>query len=74
MAQNSVDDIVMCVSLFTSVTKNIWYVPREQLINVMSDYKFLDTFCVPRHFGQFWTAFLVSTGLRIGQDLGYVQI
>ena len=71
---NSVNDIALCVSLFTSVTVREHLACREQFINVMSNDKYLVNFWTSKHLDIFWTTFFVSIGLRIGQDLRNVRI
>ena len=74
MEHNSVNDIALCVSLCTSVTVREHLARTKQFINAMNDDKYLYNIWTPKHFGRFWTTFLVSSGHRIEQDLRNVRI
>ena len=71
---NSVADIAMCVSLRPSVTVRDRLARREQFINIICNDKYLDICWTPKHFGLFWTAFLISIELRIIHNLINVRI
>ena len=68
------NDIALCVSVWTSVTVREHLAFREQLINVTSNDKDLDNFRTPRCFGHFLDNIFVRIGLRIGEDLRNVRI
>ena len=47
------DDIAICVSLCALLINREHLTCNRQLINVMSNEKYLDNFGTPKHFGQF---------------------
>ena len=71
---NSMNDIALCISLWTSVTVGEHLAFRKQLINVTSNDKYLDNFGTPKCFGHFWTTFLVSIRPWIRHDVRNVRI
>ena len=68
------NDIALSVSVCTSVTVREDLACREQFINVTSNDEYLDNFGREKNLDIFWTTFLSSIGLRIGQDLRKVRI
>ena len=74
MGHKSVNDIAMCIFLYTPVTVREHLICREHFLSAMSYRKYLDHFWVQNIFGYFWTTFLVSIGLRIGQNFRNAQI
>ena len=71
---NSVRNIAICAPFSpTSVTFIEHHICSEHFLNIMSEDKYLDQFWTPKHFGYFWTTFLVRIGPRFGQDLRNVQ-